>query len=85
MFTTKLKVLLRNQLMDYDVAMHSGTVSHFTPRGLGKLSRLFFSMAGMLTRWDKSVHQSAQTKPSKQISRTLWKRSKKEKLLQKQF
>lgn len=56
MFTTKLKVLLRNQLMDYDVAMHSGTVSHFTPRGLGKLPRLFFSMAGMLTRWDKSVH-----------------------------
>jgi len=56
MFTTKLKVLLRNQLMDYNVAMHSGTVSHFTPRGLGKLPRLFFSMAGMLTRWDKSVH-----------------------------
>lgn len=70
MFTTKLKVLLRNQLMDYDVAMHSGTVSHFTPRGLGKLSRLFFSMAGMLTRWDKSVHQSAQTNKTQQANFT---------------
>lgn len=41
---TKVKMLLPDQLMNYNTATHIGTVtgSHFKPSGLGKLSRFFF-------------------------------------------
>lgn len=76
---TKVKMLLPDQLMNYNTATHIGTVtgSHFKPSGLGKLSRFFFSGAGMLTRRGQECTLEYTNKILQADFITLWKRRKK--------